>query len=351
MFRFFSYPRVCGVLFFSTFLIQRISFSRVPHETEGFQDQRIKLSSEEEGMYSKNQSRFWDSCPYYLIEKIEADSSLSVRNWHGKKEGSSDDYCSNALSELVESPDAVEISKRLALHPMTSLENSGKTLSEQCINSVKNPERRKLLVAEYHSNMARLKVASLASLESMTAIDSLLGKSSLKNVDCDKDDMSHVLEGCQKLKSCQPKGGLDLQASELQAVYPQYLTLKKEVSNLRSANALSSMSMSPAYIPNSTQTLVNAEREKKASEYEKRIQALESIYPLLGGKVFNRTLDLSKQNFKEAIQKQLEKSREKILEEFKQYHGGVQCMNGVGGCRDFDDILKKAPPLHIADFK
>ena len=26
-------------------------------------------------------------------------------------------------------------------------------------------------------------------------------------------------------------------------------------------------------------------------------------------------------------------------------------MNGVGGCRDFDDLLKKTPPLHIEDFK
>ena len=319
-------------------------------EVEGSSDHRIKLSSEEEGMYSKNQSRFWDSCPYYLIEKIEADSSLSVRNWRGKKEGSSDDYCSNALSRLVESPDAVEISKRLSFHPMTSLGDGGKTLSEQCMKSLKDPERRKLLVAEYHSNMARLKVASLASLESMTAIDSLLGKSSLSDVDCVDDKMSHIVQGCQKLKSCQAQGGLDLQASELQSIYPQYLSLKKELSNLRSANALASMSMGPAYITNSTQILENAEREKRASEDEKKIQALEAIYPLLGGKVFNQTLDLSKQNYKEAIQKQLEKSREKILEEFKQYHKGVQCMNGVGGCSDFDDVLKKTPPLYIEDF-
>lgn len=351
MVRFFSYPRICRGLFFLTFLIQRISFSRVVHETEGFQDQKIKLSSEEEGEYLKNQSKSWVNCPYFLIDKTEADAKVNLRNWNGKKEGSSDEYCSNALSELVETPDVVEISKRLAHHPMTSLGDSGKTLSENCINSVKDPERRKLLVAEYHSNMARLKVASLASLESMTAIDSLLGKSSLKDVDCDKDDMSHVLEGCQKLKACQPQGGLDIQASELQAVYPQYLALKKEVSDLRSANALSSMSMGPVYVPNPTQILASTDREKKAVEYEAKIKALESIYPLLGGKVFNQTIDLSKKNFKEAIQQQLKKSREKILEQFKNYHQGVQCMNGVGGCSNFDDLLKKTPSLHIEDFK
>ncbi len=341
-----------GFFFQSNFFGERLSFAKIVHPTfEDSHQLRIKLSAEEEGEYLKNQSMAWDSCPYELIKKTEEDAKVYLRNWRGKKEGSSDQYCSNALSKLVDTPDIIEISKRLAHHPMTSLGDSEKSLSEKCINSVKDPERRKLLVAEYHSNMARLKVASLASLESMVAIDSLLGKSSLQDVDCDKDDMSHVLEGCQKLKACQPQGGLDIQASELQAVYPQYLALKKEVSDLRSANALSSMSMGQAYVPNPTQILANTDREKKAVEYEAKIKALESIYPLLSGKVFNQTIDLSKQNFKEAIQQQLEKSREKILEQFKSFHGGVQCMNGVGGCRDFDDLLKKTPSLHVEDFK
>ena len=351
MYRFSFLLLFWGFFFQSNFFGERLSFAKTVHPTfEDSHQLRIKLSAEEEGEYLKNQSMAWDSCPYSLIQKTEEDAKLSVRNWYGKKVGKSDDFCSNALSKVIETPEASELSRRLASHPMTDLGDHAKNLSEKCINSVKDPDRRKFLVAEYYSNMTRLKIASIASLESMAAIDSLLGKNTLKGVECPRDGMPYVVQACQKLKACESRGGLDLQAKELQEVYPQYIALKKEVDDLRAANVLAVTSMGPGYTPHREKILEYAEREKKAAENEKKIRAIESIYPTLTGKEFLKNFDFSKQNFIEAIGKQIEKSREKVWEQFKEYQTSVQCMQGVGGCADFDKVLSKTPHLNVEDF-
>ncbi len=342
---------VLGLLFLSSFFIESQAFAKILHSTsEDTQQLRIKLSSEEEGEYLKNQSQYWGGCPYSLIEKTERDAKLNVRNWYGKKVGDSDDFCMNALSRVVDAPDPIELSKKLATHPMTGLGDSEKNLSEKCINTVKDPSRRKFLVAEYYSNMTRLKIASLATLESMAAMDSLLGEKSLQDLECPREGISYVVQACQKLKTCEPKGGLDLQAKELQEIYPQYLKLKKDFNDYKLFNALSTANMGPSYVPRREEILEFAEREKKAVEIENKIQALESIYPILTGKEFLKTFESSKQNYKEAIQKQIQQSRKKVFEQFNQYHAGVQCMRGTSGCLDFEEILSKTPLLNIEDF-
>ena len=356
------------VLVLSGFLFHKISFSQIYNHGGGHQGHSHEGHSHSDGSEpeangegSSRAEDFWkgtknvsasNRCPSYLVEKVKEDSKIGIRNWFGKKSGSSDDYCSNALSKLTDTPDAAELSKRLASHPMTSFGDKGESISENCLGSVQDPERKKLLVAEYHSNTARLKVASISTLESMATIDSLLGKNSLQDVDCSQSGMPRMEANCKKLKSCQARGGLEQQAKEIQDIYPQYLALKKEVSNINSSNALSAMSMGPGYISNPAQMSAMKERSDKSSENQKKILALEAMYPALTGKVFKSTFDPSKQNFQEALRSQLEKSREKISEQFNDYQKGIRCMSGrSGSCDDFDKTMKSAPPLNIQAFK
>lgn len=306
----------------------RQSFAKFVHRSNGgFSD--FKPPAKEEAEYFNAQSKSWDPCPTSLIINTEEDAKISVRNWYGRKEGYSDEFCFNALSKVVETPDAIELSRRLASHPLTSLGKNGSTLSASCINSIKDPDRRKFFVAEYHSNMARLKITSLASLESISAIDSLLGKRSLENIKCPKDGMPAVVENCKKLKACEAQGGLEVQAKELEAIYPHYRELKRKFDNLKH---------------------FRKEFPVLFEEIEKKIQAIEFIYPTLKGKDFLRKLDPKKRNFSEALQRQLEKTREKILEQFNQYQTGVACMQGTGECTKFDEILATASPLSVEDF-
>ncbi len=313
------------------FLVRTESYAKLVHSTiEDSRDLRIKLNAEEEAEYLKNQSSYWDSCPTSLILKVKDDAKINVRNWYGKKEGSSDDYCFNALSKVIETPDETELSKRLSSHPLTSLDKNGSTLSWRCINSIKDPNHKKFLVAEYHSNMARLKITSLASLESISSIDSLLGKNSLENIECPKDGIPAVVENCEKLKACEAQGGLDVQARELQSVYPEYAALKEKLERLRH---------------------FKKEFPSLYKENEEKIQAIESIYPTLKGKEFLKILDPKKRNFSEALKQQLEKSREKIVDQFNQYQKGVSCMRGLGGCTNFDEILSTTSFLNVEDFR
>ncbi|MEI7441675.1 MAG: hypothetical protein WCK43_08630, partial [bacterium] len=360
-------PRFFGAFLITTVFFQSFLFSKTllqsevgsPHGHEHSHD--IGNQSQENNESASQASDFWkDSknvtasnvCPSYLIEQVKEDSKIGIRNWVGKKSGSSDDYCSNALSKLTDTPDAAELSKRLASHPMTSFGDKGESLSESCLSSVQDPERKKLLVAEYHSNTARLKMASLSSLENMAAIDSILGKNSLQDVDCSQSGMPHLEGNCKKLKSCQARGGLEQQAKEIQDIYPQYIALKKEVSNLNSSNALSAMSMGPGYVSNPAQISAMKERSDKSSENQKKILALEAMYPALTGKGFKSTFETSKQNFQEALRSQLEESRKKISEQFNDYQKGIRCMSGKGGsCDHFDKTMKSAPPLNIQAFK
>lgn len=358
-------PRFFGVFLITSIFFQDFSFSKslIQNEVGASHGHSHGDGSapEANGEASSHASDFWkdsknvsasNGCPSYLLEKVKEDSKIGIRNWVGKKSGSSDDYCSNALSKLTDTPDAAELSKRLASHPMTSFGDKGESLSESCLSSVQDPERKKLLVAEYHSNTARLKVASISSLESMAAIDSLLGKNSLQDVDCSQSGMPRMEANCKKLKSCQARGGLEQQAKEIQDIYPQYIALKKEVSNLNSSNALSAMSMGPGYVSNPAQISAMKERSDKSSENQKKILALEAMYPALTGKGFKSTFETSKQNFQEALRSQLEKSREKISEQFNDYQKGIRCMSGKGGsCDHFDKTMKSAPPLNIQAFK
>lgn len=358
-------PRFFGVFLITSIFFQDFSFSKILIQNEEgashghSHGDGSAPEANGEGSYRAND--FWkdsknvsasNGCPSYLIEQVKEDSKIGIRNWVGKKSGSSDDYCSNALSKLTDTPDAAELSKRLASHPMTSFGDKGESLSESCLSSVQDPERKKLLVAEYHSNTARLKMASLSSLENMAAIDSILGKNSLQDVDCSQSGMPHLEGNCKKLKSCQARGGLEQQAKEIQDIYPQYIALKKEVSNLNSSNALSAMSMGSGYVSNPAQISAMKERSDKSSENQKKILALEAMYPALTGKVFNSTFDPSKQNFQEALRSQFEKSRQKISEQFNDYQKGIRCMSGKSGsCDHFDKTMKSAPPLNIQAFK
>lgn len=292
------------------------------------------------------------SCPEFLLKNINTDAHENLRTWYFKKAGSIDDFCSGPVKNLSEVPSSNELSKRLADHSLTKLGDDNQSLSESCISRIKDSSRKNFFVAEYYSNMARLKVASLSTLESLQSIDSVLGERSLSDKSCSSIGHSLSRKGCEKLQSCKPQGGLVDQAKELENIYPQYMSLKKEVNDLRSRAATSAMVAGPGFIPSPSLISENAERDRKVKENVDEIQLIEAMYPALKGKAFQKTLDSSKNNFEESLKKQLKETRDKISFEFQELQKATRCMSGDSReCDRFDDILKKTPPLNVEAFK
>ena len=335
------------------FVFAKLSSAKIlKQHIEDFEDQKIKLSRFEELRYLENIRSNWDSCPTSLVEKTEQDAKVFVRDKIGRKIGSSDEYCTNALSNLAETPQVDDLSKRLATNPLTALDEKGSTLSNRCIASVKDTQRQKFLVVEYHSNLARLKMASLASLESLASIDSVLGEKILSDVDCSKANLSQILKGCQQLQSCSSQKTLDAQAQEVEGAYSSYSSLKSELNRLTSLNSLSYTTVGPGfYVPTDKEISLRKERSNKIDELRKATLALETMYPVLGGKFFKKTLDPSKKNFSQALKAQLVESRKKIRAQLKEFQKGIDCMQGVGSCYGFEETLHKTPPLNIFQFK
>jgi hypothetical protein len=317
-------------------------------------------SSELEGGYRYNEEKEYGSakkvrtesaCPEHLIEKINKDATSSIRNWNLTKEGSYDDFCGKSVRYLSKETNSTQLSKSLSGHNLTKLGNNQEHLNLQCLNYIDDPKRENFLIAEYYSNMARLKVGALASLESLQAIDSVLGESSLDDQNCSSLVHKMAQSGCEKLKVCKPQGGLEKQVKELEEIYPGYINLKKEVDDLRSQKTTSILASNPVTLSQPSRNLENVERGTKITEKLKQIEFLEAMYPALKGKVFNATFNQSKNNFKEALVNQLKETRKVISGELKELQGATECMNGhTSMCGRFDEVLKKLPPLDIKAF-
>lgn len=336
-----------GVIFF-----QHISQAKDLHSFDvSNQSEESRGIREARNFEVEKRVRAESSCPDHLIGKINNDANSQMRNWNLTKAGSYDDYCAKSVRNLAELPNSRELSKKLSMNNLTSLGENQERLNEQCLNYINDHERKNFFVAEYYSNMARLKVSALGSLESLQAIDSVLGESSLYDQSCSSLVHKVAQSECNKLKACKPQGGLDKQVKELEEIYPEYENLKKEVDALRSQINSSVLVMGPGTIPHPATISENSERDNKIKEKKKQIEFIEAMYPPLKGKVFNSTFDLSKKNFKQALDNQLKETRKVISSDLKELQGATDCMNGhVSMCGNFDKTLRKLPPLDIKAF-
>ena len=109
------------------------------------------------------------SCPHRILDRLSKDQK---KGW--MKESPSES-CLIAGAATKASP--AEIESRLARHPSTSLGGRVDGLEQSCGSSLSgvSSEDRKLLAAEFHLDMNRLKQAEVSSHESIAAIDSVLG--------------------------------------------------------------------------------------------------------------------------------------------------------------------------------
>ncbi len=333
--------------FFQVNLFARVvSISDFDNELPGGHSKGQSESYEEQAIEYSN------TCPSFLVKKINNDASSNLRNWNLTKAGNYDYFCAGPVNNLIDLPSPKELSNKLSSHDLTKLGNNKEKLSEECINSIDDEGRKNFFIAEYYSNMARLKVGTLASLENLQAIDSVLGESSLLDESCSSMGHSLAQSGCKKLKECKPLGGLGSQAKELEEIYPDYLNLKKEIDSLRSQTATSFRAMGPGFAPSSSIIAVNSNRINLTKEKEKQVELIEALYPALKGKAFNRTFNPAKQNFKEALESQLRETRKIISGELKELQSASDCMRGQSSkCDGFDRILKKTPPLNVKAFQ
>ncbi len=311
-----------------------------------------KHSKDEFINHIENSERISSGCPNFLIEKINKDAHSNMRDWNLKKEGTYDDFCAAPVQNLAVNPNEGDLSQRLSSHELTKLGGNKENFSDKCLKYIKDPKKKKFLIAEYYSNMARLKMGTLSSLESLQAIDSVLGETSLFNESCSSMGHAMVRSGCEKLKECKPNGGLEAQVKELENIYPEYVKLKNDISSLESKNISSGLVAGPGGIPDASQIEKNAQRNDLVLKKQKEMEFLETLYPTLKGKVFHKTFDPVKKNFKEALVNQLKETRKKISSEIKELQSATDCMNGqLIMCDRFDQTLSKTPPLDVKAFK
>jgi hypothetical protein len=201
---------------------------------------------------------------------------------------------------------------------------------------------KKALVAEYYLNMNRLKLGSQAALESLAAIDSVLGKNPLADQSCTGSRIAAVDATCRRLQACTPSHALASEADELAQLAPLVQKLEAKVSQGEARKNGAG---------GRTAVLASAREFEEAA---KQLQLLKAMYPALEGKKFKEVFDSQKNNAEEALKKQLEETRQALLTQLSSYQKGVECLNGFScsaECKEYPEALAKAPSFRMEAFK
>jgi hypothetical protein len=213
---------------------------------------------------------------------------------------------------------------------------------------------KKALTAEYYLSMNRLRTGSQASLETVAAIDSTLGQKPLADRRCDDSRLPGIDDTCRRLQACAPTNALAAQAAELDQILPLWLQLKAKKSEGEATRGLSYLGQ--AYGGNAAQSnAARAEADAAIGEASKQLQVLQSMYPALEGKEFQKAFDPKKKNTEEALRKQLEATRARVVERLDSYRKGMDCLNSPFSCskecEEYPKALAQAPEFRVEAFK
>lgn len=283
-------------------------------------------------------------CPYYLKSQLRQDLK---KGWLGTSPAESCELVLKAAKEML--PSTLE--RLLASHPQTQLGANPDYLTKNCRSSgpasAPSLSDQKIEIAEYYLNMNRLKAGALSSIEIVANLDSTLGKKPLTAMDCGRSSrLPQIEKSCAKLQSCAPAGGLAEQARELQAVWPMVQALEEEVRVASSRNR--NIGMGVAYGAKFDGAAFDGNQETIATKSQ-QLALLRSLYPALNGKEFKKFLDPKKLNFEEALRKQIEGTRSRLMAQVEKYRQGIECLNTpltCGACKDFEKTLSEAPEFH-----
>jgi hypothetical protein len=213
-------------------------------------------------------------------------------------------------------------------------------------------QEKKALTAEYYLSMNRLRTGSQSSLEIVAAIDSTLGRNPLSDRACDDSRLPGIDSACRRLQACKPSNGLSSQAAELEQVWPVLQELERKVRDGTSSRHL--QYLGAAYGGRVDSTAIAA-TDAAIQESSKQLQLLRSMYPALEGKEFRKLFDPKKKNTREALAKQLEATRTRVLGQLESYRKAMDCLNSgftcSPDCEAYPKALAQAPAFRVEAFQ
>ena len=277
------------------------------------------------------------SCPHRILDRLSKDQK---KGW--MKESPSES-CLIAGAATKASP--AEIESRLARHPSTSLGGRVDGLEQSCGSSLSgvSSEDRKLLAAEFHLDMNRLKQAEVSSHESIAAIDSVLGRKPLQDIPCADSRLPEIDRSCRALQACPASGGLKEQAEEIRQAWPLLVELERRISD---GEATRKNQDQGASYGGRLDSRALSEADASVESARRLLSQLKATYPAIDGKEFRKALNPKQGNFEEALTRQLESTRSKLVEESAKYRGAMECLNSpltCGKCGDYEEVLARAP--------
>ena len=284
------------------------------------------------------------SCPHRILDRLSKDQK---KGW--MKESPSES-CLIAGAATKASP--AEIESRLARHPSTSLGGRVDGLEQSCGSSLSgvSSEDRKLLAAEFHLDMNRLKQAEVSSHESIAAIDSVLGRKPLQDIPCADSRLPEIDRSCRALQACPASGGLKEQAEEIRQAWPLLVELERRISD---GEATRKNQDQGASYGGRLDSRALSEADASVESARRLLSQLKATYPAIDGKEFRKALNPKQGNFEEALTRQLESTRSKLVEESAKYRGAMECLNSpltCGKCGDYEEVLARAPAFDSTRF-
>ena len=263
--------------------------------------------------HSSSLSRFVEfipQCPKFILrQQILRDKKSSPTT------DSPDENCSIGANALSDFENAHEFESYLQQNPYFSELNTSGHFSSCISQPVSIPiglledsfhtqtkflpeNKRKLAVAEYYSSLRRLSDGVERSLQNITAIDLMIGESSLlEDVSCNTFDplSQDVANQCQSIQQC-PKSSsnnavLQESAKDTLLALQAVETIKKERIRLVTERG----KLGGPINQYRSQRRVNPNKQKieeltgRIRGLEERIQNIQNLYPWVLGKVFKDT--------------------------------------------------------------
>ena len=260
----------------------------------------------------------------------------------GERDISAQKQCSITPKDAFENPREFEdyLRSKEPFSQFESLPIAGCTDLENTDDS-----KKKVLIAEYYNNSARLAWSLQQSLNAAAGIDSLLGKENfLKDINCDGflAVSKNLKSECSSLKKCSssPANLQSTSKDTIQALNTIKL-LKQELKKKENSRKLQ----------NRRSRVSKEEKNKLKNDiqtFKQAIADIQQLYPWILGKTFKDNYDETKHNTPEKmaglIKKQLPETRKKLKEKINNVHKLRACVIDGYACKenniDDDDYEK-----------
>ena len=213
-------------------------------------------------------------------------------------------------------------------------------------------DKHKLFIAEYYNTKHQLESGLTQQLQDIVAINSLIGEPLLAGISCASfKGMSESLNSqCSALKQCRSSSteNLEQSAKDTSLALKAIGTIDREIANLTDQQEQKE---------DSKDSEGSKELQKKITELEGKKQSLQSFYPWIAGRIFQKGYDedASEQKVAELIKKQLTHTKDKLEENMDDTRKTYGCLINNFSCREVSStinlhaILAKTPPIDIED--